>query len=124
MNRDIYARDGKVNIGGIMVTPMEARQRAAAILAAATLADGIDCANAWHNDGGYRATTKCPECRPEGGAAPVANVEQLVKASSGMVHSGRMTRYAERMTDGTVLVHTSRSIREATKAEAASYTPH
>jgi hypothetical protein len=122
VSRDIYARDGKVNIGGIMVTPMEARQRAAAILAAATLADGIDCANAWHNDGGYRATTKCPECRPPG-AAPVAHVEALVKASSGMVHSGRITRYAERMTDGTVLVYTSRTVRDATKAEAASYIP-
>lgn len=50
-----------------------------------------------------------------------AEVAALAFASRGTVTSKGMTRYAERYTDGSVTVHTSRTVREATKAEADTY---
>lgn len=50
-----------------------------------------------------------------------AQVTALVFASRGTVTSKGMTRYAERYADGSVTVHTSRTIREATPAEADTY---
>lgn len=108
---------------GQILTPMEARQFAADLIASATLVDGIDCANAWHNSAKSREAQPCPECRPFG-SAPVAYVTKLEFASHGVVtnRSGE-TRSADRMTDGSVHVYTTVGVRDATKVEAESYQP-
>jgi hypothetical protein len=108
---------------GDILAPIEARQFAADLIASATVIDGIDCANAWHNSASNRAAVKCPECRPAG-AEPVAYVKRLEIQSRGTVTSkSGKTHAAERMTDETIVVYTSRGLRDATAVEFSSYVP-
>jgi hypothetical protein len=107
---DTFALDGLVHHNGDRMTPWDARRMAADILAAATLADGIDCANAWHNSAPHRAGQPCPECRPAG-AAPVAHVELLVVAEYGVVLWYGQWMAADKMTDGSVRLQGPKAIR-------------